>query len=51
MVRYIPQLAFDEADYAFIIQEKEKHKGNWHDFILDIVRFYKEIKENEKSKK
>jgi len=40
MVRSLNQITFSDEEFEMIAVSKEKHGGNWHDFILDVVRFY-----------
>jgi len=39
-----PPIYYEEKDYNEIKSLKEKLGCNWHDFFLDLVRFYKEQK-------
>ena len=32
---------FENKEHEEIIEVKGEHGGNWHDFLLDIVRKYK----------
>ena len=32
---------FEDRAHAFIGEIKEKHGGNWHDFLIDMARYYK----------
>lgn len=39
-------ITFEEKDMINIEKVKKDHGGNWHDFILDLVRNYKkEVKD------
>lgn len=40
---------FEDKEKEEISKIKKKHGGNWHDFLLDIVRKYKEEATNDKS--
>ena len=40
MVHHIPPIAYEEKEYKTIMELKSKLGSNWHDFILDLVRFY-----------
>jgi len=31
---------FEEEEHGIISKIKEKHGGNWHDFLMDIAREY-----------
>jgi len=33
-------VTFEDKDYTTILKAKQWHKGNWHDFLLDLVRDY-----------
>jgi len=43
-MRYLPSIAVEEKEYIIILKSKAIHGGNWHDFILDTIRFYNENK-------
>jgi len=34
-------IVFEDKEYNVILQAKEKHGGNWHDYLLDVSRNYK----------
>lgn len=42
-------IVFDDKEYTFVEKAKEKHKGNWHDFLLDLSRNYLNV--NKEGKK
>ena len=33
---------YEDENYSIIEEAKKKHKGNWHDFLLDLSRIYLE---------
>lgn len=33
-------LVFEDKEHKILTQAKEKHGGNWHDFVLDLSRDY-----------
>lgn len=39
---------FEDKEFGIIEKIKHEHGGNWHDFLLDLVRFY--IKEKKEKK-
>lgn len=43
-MRATPPVYYEEENYKLIKALKEKLGSNWHDFFLDLVRFY--IKNN-----
>lgn len=38
---------FEDKEHDMIYKIKNKHGGNWHDFLLDAIKRYKEVFENE----
>ena len=34
-------ITFTDEEYKVLDEVKDKHEGNWHDFILDAIRRYK----------
>lgn len=44
MIRQIPPIAYEEKDFNLIKDLKEELGSNWHDFFLDLVRFYRKHK-------
>ena len=37
-------LTYEDKEFQEITAVKDKHGGNWHDFILDLIRMYKDIR-------
>lgn len=33
-------ITFEDKNFLILEKAKEKHSGNWHDFIIDVVRYY-----------
>ena len=46
-MKLLPQINYDDKDFKLIKDLKERLDSNWHDFILDLVRFYNENAEDE----
>ena len=38
-------ITFEDKEYSELYEVKEDHGGNWHDFILDLIRGYKKEKQ------
>jgi hypothetical protein len=38
-------ITYEDDFYKEVIKAKEKHGGNWHDFVLDLARRYLRMEE------
>jgi hypothetical protein len=38
---------FEDKEHEELNKIKEDHGGNWHDFLMDVIRKYGHRKENE----
>ena len=45
-MKVTPQLNWEDKEHLILMKAKQRHGGNWHDFILDLARRYLE-EENE----
>jgi len=37
----VVNISFEDKEHKILEDIKKIHGGNWHDFILDLARFYK----------
>ena len=40
----VVNIMFEDGEHEIIESIKKEHGGNWHDFLLDLAKFYKENK-------